>query len=379
MVKSKVALARKNVKKISPTKSKAMKELQKTMEVGKEPKFHGDPETKEYRNFLIQYFNWANLMFEPIDLKSHFVEFFKANDYNHSCITHINPAYFNKLGKISYLINTNAPISDQIQSSFDNAVIELIDVWQNTEENEKEEIEDENKIDARTKSIMKYMSLYNDIDKVMKDEDIKTKVLKIITDNKPPLNIIQMLHNHYSEDNEQYTMEISQKRLPKAYKENISKYKTSTDEIIDVLNAQMNVAKIVKQTTRKPRKKKVVPATKLVEKLTYLKQEDSLGMVSINPESIVGASGLLVFNTKTRKFGMFSSLEGGLSVKGTTIINFDETKSLCKTLRKPQEQLNELISGTKKKTERIFNDIKAVETSLKGRINNDILILKIFK
>ena len=373
-----MARTAKKDKKPVTRKSKAMMEMQKTMEVGTEPKFNGDPNSKEYRSFLMVYFNWANLMFEPVDLKEHFIQYCKANDMNHNMITHINPAYFNLLGKVSYLINTNTPISDQLENTFTNGIFELIDTII-AQESEKSIVIDEDKIDAKTKNLFKYTQIFNELDQLYKDEDQKTKILKVFTDHKPPLNIIQMINDHYQEDYDQYTKDLQQKRLPKTYKDISLTYQTFTQNVLEVTKTQLTVAKNIKTSIRKPRKKKIIPHSKLVEKLNYLKQDDSTGMVSINPESIIGATSLIIYNTKTRKVGIFYANNNGLSVKGTTIVNFDESSSVMKTLRKPNEQLPELITGTKKKIEKAFENVRSVKTSLKGRINGDILILKTFK
>ena len=365
-------------KKSVTRKSKAMMEMQKTMEVGTEPKFNGDPNSKEYRTFLMAYFNWANLMFEPVDLKEHFIQYCKANDMNHNMVTHINPAYFNLLGKISYLINTNTPISVQLEKTFTNGIFDLLDVLI-AQDNDKIVVIDEDKVDSKTKNIFKYTQIYNELDKLYKEQDQKTKILKVFTDHKLPLNIIQMINDHYQEDYDQYTSDLQQKRLPKAYKEIATIYQNFTQNILEVTKTQLIVAKNIKTSIRKPRKKKIIPHSKLVEKLNYLKQDDNIGMVSINPESIIGANSLIIYNTKTRKVGIFYANENGLTVKGTTIGNFDEATSVMKTLRKPNEQLPDLITGTKKKIEKAFENVRSVKTSLKGRMSSDILILKTFK
>jgi hypothetical protein len=65
-----------------------------------------------------------------------------------------------------------------------------------------------------------------------------------------------------------------------------------------------------------------------------------------------------------------------LSVKGTTILNFDAAKSVCKTLRKPEEKLKEFNKAGKIQLRKFLEDIKATETRLKGRISSDIILLK---
>ena len=93
---------------------------------------------------------------------------------------------------------------------------------------------------------------------------------------------------------------------------------------------------------KKPRAKKQVPADKLVAKLKFKASDDKLGLTSVPPAQLVGAQGAVVYNTKTRKIGIYTSLNSnGLTVKGTTISNFTD-KSMQKTLRKPEVQLREV-------------------------------------
>jgi len=97
------------------------------------------------------------------------------------------------------------------------------------------------------------------------------------------------------------------------------------------------------KVTRKPRAKKAVPKDKLVSKLKYLKVFEPLKLVSINPTDIIGSKELWIYNTKTRKLGRYIADEmvGPIGVKGTTLVGFDENKSIQKTIRKPEEKLKE--------------------------------------
>jgi hypothetical protein len=131
---------------------------------------------------------------------------------------------------------------------------------------------------------------------------------------------------------------------------------------------------------KKPRAKKQVPAEKLVAKLKFKASDDKLGLTSVPPAQLIGAQGAVVYNTKTRKIGIYVSLNSsGLAVKGTTIGNYTD-KSTQKTLRKPEVQLREFKDqNTQKRIETWVKNIKATEVPLNGRINADIMILKVFK
>jgi hypothetical protein len=153
--------------------------------------------------------------------------------------------------------------------------------------------------------------------------------------------------------------------------------KSITDFYGEIISACDMLAQEAK-VNRKPRVKKPTDKTKLVAKLKYLKQDDKLKLVSVSPIDIVGSKELWIFNTKTRKLGKYVAAEyQELSVKGTTIIGFDENASVQKTLRKPEEQLKEFKSAGKVVLRKFLEDIKAVDIKLNGRINEDTVLLKV--
>ena len=132
------------------------------------------------------------------------------------------------------------------------------------------------------------------------------------------------------------------------------------------------------KVNRKPRKTKVVPKDKLVAKLKYMKSNEPLKLVSVNPTDIIGSKELWVFNTKTRKLGKYIAAEfNDLGVKGTTITGFDEFKSVQKTVRKPEDKLKEFKSAGKVQLRKFLEDINATDTKMNGRINEDTVLLKV--
>jgi len=166
-------------------------------------------------------------------------------------------------------------------------------------------------------------------------------------------------------------------------KSDIKKFRTAIEELLSALDFIIDQAK----ATRKPRKAKPKSADKLVEKLKYLKADPKYNLASVNPTDVVGASELWVFNIKTRKLGKYvaSNIDpkgmgragSGLQVKGTTITGFDESLSIQKTLRKPEEQLKEFKAAGKVALRKFLDDIKTTDTKLNGRCNTDTVLLKI--
>lgn len=135
-----------------------------------------------------------------------------------------------------------------------------------------------------------------------------------------------------------------------------------------------------KQANRKPRKKKEKAPAVQVAKLQYLRECVELGIKSINPADLIGCTQLLAFNVKTRKIMLFrTESASGIKCKGSTLQNYEPELSQQKTLRKPAEQLKEIMELSKVQTRKYVENIKAKAASVKGRINKDTLILRAMK
>jgi len=134
----------------------------------------------------------------------------------------------------------------------------------------------------------------------------------------------------------------------------------------------------IKKVERKPRAKKAVSPEKLSSKFKYLKDFAELKLTSIAPAQLVGASEAWLYDTKKRKLihVMADAHLGTFSVKGSAIVGFDTMNTVQKTLRKPDTQLKELLSGGKPAARKVFKDIKATEVKYNGRGNENIVILK---
>jgi hypothetical protein len=130
---------------------------------------------------------------------------------------------------------------------------------------------------------------------------------------------------------------------------------------------------------RKPRKKKKMTPERMLRKFQFKKEDSGLKVKSIDPQDIIGCDEFWTFNCKTRKIGFFKANdESGLSVKGTTIQNYDEEISYVKTLRKPEDVLIQVKSTTKSALKKFVAAIRSKNQFNKGRINNETLLLRKF-
>lgn len=167
-------------------------------------------------------------------------------------------------------------------------------------------------------------------------------------------------------------------QLKEAYahmsKANLKKITLFYQEIVSACDMLAQEAKV----NRKPKARKAKPVEKIIGKLKYAKTHEPLKLVSVNPADIIGSKELWIYNVKTRKLGKYVAAEfHELGVKGTTITGFNETLSVQKTLRKPEDQFKEFKAAGKVQLRKFLDDIKAVDIKLNGRINEDTVLLKV--
>ena len=135
-----------------------------------------------------------------------------------------------------------------------------------------------------------------------------------------------------------------------------------------------------RKVTRKARVTKLPSTEKLLKGFKYKDKDDTLKLVSITPENILGAKQLWVYNVKYRTIGVFNSLNDlGLSIKGTSITQFNEETSIVRKTRKPEEKLKEFFEQGRVGIRNFMLTIKSTEYKAKGRISEDVILLKVIK
>ena len=206
------------------------------------------------------------------------------------------------------------------------------------------------------------------------------KVLNLLKAHQAKAAHARIIKDFYAKDLNELVEVASTKdeQLKEAYshlsKVQLRKITAFYQEVVSACEMLAQEAKV----NRKPKAKKAVPAEKIVAKLKYKKADEPLKLVSINPADILGAKELWTYNTKSRKLGKYVAEEfQDLGIKGTTITGFSEPKSVQKTLRKPADQLKEFKAAGKVVLRKFLEDINAVDTRMNGRINEDIILLKI--
>ena len=127
--------------------------------------------------------------------------------------------------------------------------------------------------------------------------------------------------------------------------------------------------------TRAPRKKKEKSAALQTKKLQYQESDDDFGVRSISPLSLPGARVFLAFNTKYRKLQVYIS-DSPFTVKGTSLLGWNEEKSFSLTLRKPEDLLPIAVNKTEKQFMKAVDALSTKRGKVNGRMNKDTILLR---
>jgi len=174
--------------------------------------------------------------------------------------------------------------------------------------------------------------------------------------------------------NESFTDQDLKEGYSNFTKPQMQRYISFVDGIINDCNTWASNNK----KPRKPRKKKAKKVSQLVNKLQYKERDDDLKIASVNPEKIIGAQQVWLYNTKYKKLTVLYAVDAaGLGVKGTTINNFDEKTSVTKVLRKPSETLNTVQKGGKVALKKIMTELRTKAQEAKGRCGEQTVIMRV--
>ena len=182
-------------------------------------------------------------------------------------------------------------------------------------------------------------------------------------------------------------LEWKDEQIKEAYSHMDLKMRKAFVQVFEKINTACDTIIQTKATTRKARKPKARSKETIVKKLKFQINEPSLGIASLPSTEIVYANEVWVYNSKTRKIGVYKAQNvdpkglarsgTGLMVKGTTLIDFDPETSVQKTLRKPVEMIKGFDAG-KLKCKKSFEELTTTPTKLNGRFNEHTIILRTF-
>lgn len=192
----------------------------------------------------------------------------------------------------------------------------------------------------------------------------------------------EIISSYYSPLLEEIEIAISKtdKQVVEAYASLSKKKLTNYRDFVKMIIEDCGRFSTNKSSVRKPRKKKEKSAAQLVKSFKYKKEDKDNKLMSVDPINIIAAQSVWLYNVKYKKLTVLNAMgPAGLSIKGTTIVNFDEKASQCKTLRKPIETLPKVLEGGKVILRKLMSELKTKESPANGRVNSDTIILKCIK
>ena len=368
---------------------------------GSEPKILEQP-TLEKRSFVLgKAFNWYNYFCSNKEAKQFIVDYLTQIG-NTSAAKKINRVPDNKIiATYGWLARFSrrgfelreeekARLLKQINKMIESQILEPT----SEEEAEKVEVEETNKVNIQT--VMRERAsdvsgeLQGYLDEYIKagckpNIDYTAKVVNQLSEKNILPQHISIVLEPWSKIKEEMieVQKAEDEQLNEGYSHLTKIQVRNVIKFVDQIIGNINSYVTLKQTTKAKRAKRPVSIEKQVSKLKYLRkfidEKTKLNLISIEPTKLHNSTEAWVYDTAKRKLYHFIADEMSKSfiVKGNTLLGFDAKQSEAKILRKPEEQLKQIM-GSKPAARKFFSDIKAVATQPNGRFNADMIILKAF-
>lgn len=371
---------------------------------GEEPDFREDTITDENRNNKLGHaLNWYSKVFDQKMTKNYVSQWLKVNKREDD-LKLFSKVPDNRITQTAgamcrLAVHRGWPLSEKEIAFINSRVMEPVHRWH---EEKQSGLADDDEVSEKKpdrKSIQEVMlertmeaggeidALFDNfvhVDKC-KLSDPTQDVVKILNDKNILPQHTNRLTDFYQKEKAEYVEVISEKdeQLNEGYrhftKTQMKNMVTFMDKIISAISSY-NTLKI---KTRAKRQRKPVPVEKIVAKLkwqrSFVDEAANLKLESIHPKDLHLKKEAWVYDTAKRKLHHYvaDSMGGEMFVKGNTLCGFDPSASQIKTLRKPAEQIKQVM-GSKPAARQFFDKIKSVAVQPKGRFNDNMIILKAF-
>lgn len=341
--------------------------------MGDEPEFLGAMTEGEYGLAL----NWYNTMCDTKDAREYIKDYLLANGRKEEA---------KKLNKVSdtWVPTTAAWICRMLSRGYLLPISSGSYLENRLKETFSKVSADEPKADIQKASIQdrireKTHDIIGEVEEML-DSGEEFSLYDWLKAKAIPANYASFIANYYvswlSELIEAY--EGKDEQLKEAYKHMTKKQLGERIKFMNTLISDAEKYAGVTKKTRAPSKPRPVSKEKLLKKFKYQKEDNTYKIASINPEKIIGAQELWCFNTKNKVLTVFRALDrGGLQVKGTSIVSFDEATSLSKGAgRKPELVLEKIQKSGKIVLKKLMDELKT-DKQLQERINENTVLIKV--
>jgi hypothetical protein len=364
-----------------------------TKYMGDEPYFAFQPNTENRTVVLTRGFTWYNRFYGKKDAKELLCQFLDHNNRT------LEAKHLRKVHESEFLMTLcwvarmnmrGLELTEQENTTLENEIARLFKLVHKPEVIEKVEKDNKPTIQdyLREKASEAAGELENIFDIFVTEGAKSSHGLKPIDEvakkNVSPQHI-SLLTEVWKKKQREFedVLEGKDSQLIEAYQHYTKTQIKNILKFIELVLNDLNSYISVKKASKSPRKRKAIPVEKIVNKLKYLKEfkdaVNKLDLVSVHPTKLHGASEAWAYDTAKRKLHHYiaDDYSKTFTIKGNTILGFDKVTSEIKTLRKPGEQIKEVM-GSKPAARKFFKDIKATSTVPNGRFNENLIILKAF-
>lgn len=330
---------------------------------------------EEYKTELTAALNYAAYIFELSDKKG-FVRDYAKDELNISNINKVPDWEFNHIGSIIWLLQNDCFIHNQ--DEYNQKIIDLVEKY---DKDSKPVGVKSDSVSFRTNYII--AELEGIIDDVMLRRNDIVQPFDLLKSINGSFHV-DKIKQHFKrqlDDITSFDADAEEGYIAMKEEDKLRAVGALRIIVADIDKFKTDVQpekKATKQVIRRPRK--IVPS-KMVRKLKYLRKykDEDIDIKSAPAAKIVTADVVWIYNTKTQKLAQYVAQDkAGIMCKGTTLQNFDVSKSSQKKLRKPAETLALLDKAGKVDQRKLLDDVTTKASKVNGRVNEHCVIIKIY-
>lgn len=361
--------------------------------MGAEPIWVDDYTPTDYQSEYGKALSWYNLIADQKDCREFLIDWFKGDATKLKALSQISDRMLPRTYANSARIAMRGfPLSDEHKTR----------IWEKVEERVSKKtvlIEDDTAAPEPVAKVVKkplvaatfiVSDVDDEIENLINGEDTRTVSQILIPyrlTDKNYLDCVEKIEPILAE----FAELVEVRRLPKnqltdSQEQLLESYShltsiKSVKDIVKLLESYISDLKksYVSKQVAKVRKKKPKDKSKLVQNLKFLKEDTALGVTSVEPINLLNCSEVWTFDTKARKISKyFSPVSGSITVKGASLVGFDENFSNSRLLRKPETQVKEFSELAKKDLTKWYSAVKSKSGPVRARLTPTTLILKVF-
>ena len=358
--------------------------------VGTEPVWADGYEPVDYQREFGNALNWYNYIADAKDCRAFLVDWFKTDKQKLKALSQVPD---------KFLPRTYANTARIAMRGFPVSEVHKNRIWEKVQEvvNKRLKSDEDEPTTAPVVKVAKPVKLASSF--IVSDVNDEIENLIIGEDPKNMGQILmpyKMTDKQYAECAEKLQPLLAEfsevlelrrtdrKTLTEEQKEFIDSYPfsgiTLIKKIVQLIEGYINDLKksYVSKQVAKVRKKKPKDKTKLVKGIKFLTEDPKFGK-SVEPVNLLNCSEVWTFDTKTRKLSKYySPVGGGITVKGASLVGYEESMSSCKLLRKPEDQVPAFNALKKNDLTKWYSSVKSKTANVRPRLTATTLILKVF-